>query len=44
MVDTIFFIALAFTLVCIGLMSGLYIHLKRSERAWRLKLKSEGRE
>ena len=44
MANTIFFIALGVTLVSFGLMSGIYIHLKRSERAWRHELKSEGRE
>jgi hypothetical protein len=30
--------------VSFAVMSGLYIHLKRSERGWRLKPKSYGRE
>lgn len=44
MADTIFFIALGVTLVSFGLMAGIYIYLKRSERNWRLRLNGEERD
>ena len=44
MANTVFFIALGVTLTFFATMAGMYIHLNRSEREWRRRLKSEGRE
>jgi uncharacterized protein YneF (UPF0154 family) len=44
MANTVFFIALGVTVLFIGIMIGMYIYLKRSERDLRLKLNSEERD
>jgi hypothetical protein len=44
MANIVFFIALGVTVLFIGIMAGMYIYLKRSERDYRLELKSEERD